>query len=55
MPLLLDEIKPNNTPIPAKAMMNQLVQPSKGMKPIIAKTRAMSPMSIESKLAITVL
>jgi hypothetical protein len=51
-PLLLLDAKPNAAPTPAIRMMNQLSQPSKGMNPIIAKTRAISPNRKASMLAI---
>ena len=42
-PLFFSDINPNAAPTPAIKMISQFSHPSKGMKPTIAKTRAMSP------------
>ncbi len=55
MPLLREEIRPNRAPTPAMGKISQLVQPRSGTSPTKANMRAMPPMSIEIRLAITVL
>ena len=42
-PEFLSDANPNAAPTPAITIINQLSQPSSGMKPTTARTRAMSP------------
>ncbi len=55
IPLLREEISPNSAPTPAMGKISQLVQPRSGTSPTKANMSAMPPMSIEIRLAITVL
>ena len=52
-PVVLREIIPTTAPMMASGMINQLAQPSSGMKAMSARIRATAPMISEAILSIS--